>query len=261
MEDMVAVEKSLKHSRLLVPALLRIARCDYLRVTYDWLERVEAGDMSYDPFFQDKCALAHFQAYPEACILYEKARTIEQDKKLTTDISEAMKRFIEKIAGKANNKFAETESNLSDTENVIHATDLASAIVARLLQINLREDRDFLHIQSVRDLHHCTPYYQEPKYEKIFVLMNDYVSYAKGALDFVEDVRKFLEVEEKDQVNLAEVANFRKLGSEYATIVSSLRTLVQNLIVDIENGISLKGECETCLEKKCSSFPYKKGGF
>ena len=32
--------------------------------------------------------------------------------------------------------------------------------------------------------------------------MDDYVSYAKGTLDFVEDVRKFLEVEEKDYVNL-----------------------------------------------------------
>jgi hypothetical protein len=242
-------EKSLQHSRLLIPALLRIARSDYLRVTYDWLERVEAGDMSYDPFFQDKCALAHLQAYPEEFILYEKARNIEQDKKLTDDIVEAMKRFIERIAEKANNKFAETESNLSDTENVIYATDLASAIVARLLQINLKEDRDFVHIQSVRNLHHCTPYYQEPKYEKLFVLIDDYVSYAKGTSNFVEEVRKFLEDEEKDQVNLAEVAMFRTLGNEYTSILFSLRNLVKNVIMDVERGVSLKGECEICSRK------------
>jgi hypothetical protein len=245
-KNTISANESLKHSRLLVPALLRIARCDYLRVTYDWLKWVEAGDMSYDPFFQDKCALAHLQAYPEACILYEKARTIEQDKKLTTDIVEAMKRFIDRIAEKANKKFGETGSSLSSTENVIYATDLASAIVACLLQINLKEDSDFLHIQSVRNLHHCTAYYQEPKYEKIFVLMDDYVSYAKGTLDFVEDVRKFLEVEEKDQVNLSEVAMFRTLGSEYASILFSLRNLVKNVIMDVERGVPLKGECAIC---------------
>lgn len=161
-----------------------------------------------------------------------------------------MKRFIERIAEKANNKFGETESKMSDSDNVIYTSVLASAKVARLLQINLRKDSE-LYFQSVRNLHHCTLYYQEPKYDNVYVLMDDYVSYAKGSLDFVEEVLKFIEAEEKDQENLNEVAKFRTLGSEYAAIVSSLRILVNNMIMDVELGIPLKGKYEACSKNVC----------
>jgi hypothetical protein len=218
-------------------------------LTYDWLDQVAARDRSYDPFFQDKCGLAHLQAYPEVCTLYEKVKAIEQDQKLVADIGKAMKCFIEIINEKVNKKFRESESKFNDkTNNVTYNSTIASAIVSRLLQINLKISSEFL-CMSVRNFHHCTPYYQDPKYDDVYVLMDDYVSYATGSLGLVEDVSKFIEAEQKDQVNLADVAKFRALGSEYKLILFPLRTSVKNIITAVEHGKPLNGECEICSRK------------
>lgn len=243
MKDMLTADKSLKHSRLLIPALIRIARL-YGLPSYRRREVIETADISYDPFFKDKCALEHLRAYPEILEHYEQVTRIEEKADFIPQLGEALKDLLGKIVEKLKNRFGEVVDNWGNRDSSGYIGHfLASAIVSRMLQINT----EFLYIQPGCKSGHCTPCYGWPNNEKSYVLGIEGIIYAVGTIDFLEDVRKFFEIEIKDELNLAEVAKFRKLGSEYTAIISSLRTLVRNLIVDIENGIPLKGECGICL--------------
>lgn len=245
MKDMVTVDESLKHSRLLILALIRIARL-YGLPSYRRREVIETADSSYDPFFKDRCALEHLGAYPEILELYEQVTRIEEKTDSIPELSEALKELHGKIVEKLKNRFGEVVDNWShrDSSGYI-GVHLASAIISRMVQNNT----ELLYIQPGCKSGHCTPCYGWPNNEKSYVLGIKGIIYAVGTIDFLEEVRKFFEIEIKDELNLAEVTKSKKLGSEYAAIISSLRILIRNLIVDIENGIPLKGECKICLEK------------
>jgi hypothetical protein len=189
MKYMVTVEKSLKHSRLLIPALIRIARL-YGLPSYRRREVIETADTSYDPFFKDKCVLKHLRAYPEILELYEQVTRIEEKADFIPELDAALKDLLGKIVEKLKKRFGEVVDNWSNRDSSGYIGHfLASAIISRMLQINT----EFIYIQPGCKSGHCTPCYGWPNNEKSFVLGIEGIIYAVGTIDFLEEVRKFFE--------------------------------------------------------------------
>jgi hypothetical protein len=245
-------DESLRHSRLLIPALMRVARL-YGLPTYRGLEKNERGDIAYDPFFKDKCAIEHLRVYPEVLILYEQTRVIEQKTDLACEISKLVKELIDKIVDKIDEQFQENRGGLKDnTENVIiDDKALALGIISYIQSKNPKDIQIWGNMCKSGACINCREvggWSYQVKTDRMMFGENTWV--AEGNSEFLDKVRKFIEAEAKNESNLAEVAKIESLRREYSRIISALRSLVQTLIHDIKQGNPLKGECEICSKVK-----------
>lgn len=245
----VVDKKLLTHSRLLIPALIRIARL-YCFPSYRELERIENADCSCDPFFKDKCVQQHLQAYPKVMNLCEQVKLIEEKIELITEKCDAIAFLIDKIADKIKNQFEEkVVNNLYYCDSSMNhvSVNLASAIVSSMLE----NEEKRLFIQAGCESGKCKPCCGWPNNFKTYALGIENVLdienfYAVGSINFLEDVQKFFEDEAINQGNLTTDSKIKTIGNDYSKHISLLRTLVLDIIVNIEKGKPLKGNCALC---------------
>lgn len=246
-------EKSLQHSRLLIPALMRVARL-YGLPSYRGRERIETADISYNPFFKDKCALEHLRAYPEILVLFEQVRLIEQkNADFIPELGEILGGLIDRTVEKLKTQFGENALHpriaivsVAPQNIILDEIALASGIIDQIQSKNPLDIRIW-RVCALGACERCNA----PGADHSLCLTNamyfgEDAKIAEGDLDFLEEVRKFVAIEVKDESNIAAVAKIETLRSEYSQTISSLRTLVSKLIFDIESGVPLKGECSIC---------------
>jgi hypothetical protein len=250
---MVLAVRSLKHSRLLIPALIRIARL-YSLPSYRRLEVIETADLSYDPFYKDECAKQHLYAYPETMELYLKVKQIEEKAEYIHIIGAIISDLTAKIVEKAERKFKEesaqstNESWVIDQQNIIYSKTIASTIVSLLLSKTKRKSIIFRGCKSGACIH-CRDNFLIPQFhERVqtdFLIFGENI-FAEGTRDFLDMVKEFVEAEFNDENNLIAVAKIESLRSEYVRTINLLRTSIKKLIVDIENYLPLGGKCSIC---------------
>ena len=248
---MTIAETSLKHSRRLIPALIRVARLDCLP-SYSRLERVENADAVHDSFYNDRCVVEHLQGYSEIWALYAKVKEIEENSDCTCRICEAMEGFADKIAKRAEKRFEKETLQkpwVFGPQNKAYAWTLGWAIVSLFQNRKMKLSR-FCGCKSgacVRCMSGEFGLQFHSRVQTAFLMFRESIL-AEGSHGFLGEVEKFVEAELSDEDNLIEVSKIESIRSEYIRTIRLLRISVKKLIIDIENGVPLKGKCAICLE-------------
>jgi hypothetical protein len=200
----------LSHSRQLIPALKEIA------VLEPRIAIFPATEMSYvseDLKILVKCAEDHLRTYQQLWGLLENYRKAFKKAKSED------KMFITRLQEKLRKEFGE---ELSET-----GKSFVSPNIPWKIDIHLRD------VSPLRF-----------RYEGEELWLGDAVA-AKGK-HLHSKVTEFIECETRDEFNIVAVTRIKKLEREEGEVLQRLQEEMRKLILRIEAGEPLLGECETC---------------